>query len=72
MQTAPSDHGVRPWFKKASAKEPPSQIEIRTFGSKVRERSVVSLREKLLLASVLLVAAGWIIFRMLLTPLTMD
>jgi hypothetical protein len=72
MQTAPFDHGVRPWFKKASAKEQPSQIEIRTFGSRVRERGLVSRREKLLLASVLLVVGGWIIFRMLLTFLTLD
>ena len=70
MQTALSGHGVQQWFKKASANEQPSQI--RTVGSKARERSIVSLREKLLLASVLLVVGGWIIFRMLLTFLTLD
>jgi hypothetical protein len=47
-----------------------SQEEIRTFGSS--ERGVVSLREKLLPAGVLLMVAGWIIFRVLLAFLALD
>jgi hypothetical protein len=75
MQTASSGHGLRPWSGKASAQVQPSQInaaETRKLGSKDRGRSSVSGHERLLLASVLLVVAGWIIFRVLLTMLTLD
>jgi hypothetical protein len=54
MGIAPFGHDLRPWFKRASERLQAND-----------GRSAVSWHERLLLMSLLLVVAGWIIMRLL-------
>jgi len=69
-------HDLRLWFKRVCAKLLQwSAIEVRAaFEVDSRRHPVrgVSRVEKLWLAAVLLAAVGWIIFRLLQTPLALD
>jgi hypothetical protein len=78
MPISPSGHHLRPWSKTARGKERPSQMSVvetrEPTSSKGRQptRSAVPWHEMLLLMSLLLVVAGWIIFRLVVVLLTLD
>jgi hypothetical protein len=78
MPISPSGHHLRPLSKTARKKGRPSQtgvVETREPASGKEDkptRSAVPWHEMLLLMSLLLVVAGWIIFRLVVVLLTLD
>lgn len=79
MLIAPSGHHLQGGPKAARGKDRSSQmstVEIRVATPSSRSsqaaRSAVSWREELLLASLLLVVAGWIILRLVMVLLTQN
>jgi hypothetical protein len=63
MGIAPFGDVLRPWFKRASARVQTNVV--RAARGDLDGRGGVSSHEKLLLMSLLLVVAGWIIMRVL-------
>jgi hypothetical protein len=62
-------HDLWPWLKVASSPTPENVAGSRTKRFSDRGPSVIAWHERLLLAGLLLVVAGWIILRSVLTLL---
>jgi hypothetical protein len=69
MWITPFGHVLRPWLRKVSARVHVTVTEACAARPGDHERPVVPRQERLLLASLLLVAVCWTITRLLLTLL---